>query len=347
MIDILAANAAKTEEQGHPTAESLQAARQAGAFALGTPETAASATEVAHTLTELGRGCPSTAWIAGTCLTGKVMATTVAHIEAAALGRVLTDPDMLICGSGKPGGTGRRDPDGVRVTGRWSTVSGCEDAQWAGVAAMVDGAFSYVLIPMSDLSIEHSWDTAGMRGTGSHTVVADDILIPYDQAGAFSGPPDVATMQLFGIAVLAPLVGATLGALDLIKAMFASDRKPFMTSYARMGDSPGARHWLAEATTLVQCAQRTMLSVTAQVDAGLPLSTADGSRLHLNLYESAHDCRAALDLMLDLHGASGFRTDNPQQRIWRDVAVGSRHPHLNGYLAMEEYGRVLAGQESS
>ena len=37
MNDILAANAEKTEEQGRPTAESLQVARNAGAFALRTP----------------------------------------------------------------------------------------------------------------------------------------------------------------------------------------------------------------------------------------------------------------------------------------------------------------------
>ncbi len=36
-------------------------------------------------------------------------------------------------------------------------------------------------------------------------------------------------MLMFSLAVLAPVVGATLGALDVIDAMFASDRKPFMT----------------------------------------------------------------------------------------------------------------------
>jgi hypothetical protein len=46
-------------------------------------------------------------------------------------------------------------------------------------------------------------------------------------------------MMLFAMTVLGPVVGAASGALDAINAMFASDRKPFMTTYSRMGNLPG------------------------------------------------------------------------------------------------------------
>ncbi|GAA1319329.1 hypothetical protein GCM10009610_46420 [Pseudonocardia xinjiangensis] len=84
-----------------------------------------------------------------------------------------------------------------------------------------------------------------------------------------------------------------------------------------------------------------MLAVAAEVDAGTDLTARDGSRLHLNLTEAAGDCRAALDQMLDLHGATGFRTSSSLQRFWRDVSVAGRHPLLNPYLAMEGYGNAL------
>ncbi|GAA1319325.1 hypothetical protein [Pseudonocardia xinjiangensis] len=106
---------------------------------------------------------------------------------------------------------------------------------------MVDGTFSFVQIPMADLTVERTWDMAGMRGTGSHTVVADGVLVPAERVGALRLPPDLGAAQLFGICALAPVVGATFGALDVVTAMFASDRKPYMTSYSRMGESPGAR----------------------------------------------------------------------------------------------------------
>lgn len=346
--------------QDRPTAESLQAARAARAFAMGTPAayggTWASAVDAARMLTDLGRGCPSTAWIAGTTLTSKVLSAVATDLPEATRRDLFDDPDAVFCGSGSPTGQGTSGPDGVRVTGRWANVSGCEDAAWAGLGAIVDGQFSLIQVPAADLRIERTWHMAGMRGTGSHTVVLDDVLVPAERVGALRLPADLATMQLFGLSVLGPVVGATLGALEVITTMFASDRKPYMSAYQSMGESPGARHWLAEATTLAQRAERTMLEVAAAVDAaggpagtgsaagpGAELTAVDGSRLHLNLTESARDCRAALERMLDLHGASGFQTSHPLQRFWRDVAVGSRHPHLNRYLAMEGYGKTLAG----
>ena len=73
------------------------------------------------------------------------------------------------------------------------------------------------------------------------------------------------------------------------------------------------------------------------------LSAVDGPRLRMALADAGQDCRAAVERMLDLHGASGFAQSNVLQRFWRDVAVGSRHPHLNPYLAVENYGTALVG----
>lgn len=148
---------------------------------------------------------------------------------------------------------------------------------------------------------------------------------------------------LYSMTVLGPVVGAARGALDVTEAMFASDRKPFMSAYSRMGESPGARHWLAEATHLVNRAEHTMLTVAGEADSA-ELSQADAPRLFMDLADAYRDCRAAVERMLDLHGASGFSTTNALQRYWRDVAVGSRHPHLNPYLAVEAFGTALVDE---
>jgi alkylation response protein AidB-like acyl-CoA dehydrogenase len=172
-------------------------------------------------------------------------------------------------------------------------------------------------------------------------LVADDLLVPAERIAA-AAPFTLNDAMLFAMTVLGPVVGAAQGALDAVNAMFASDRKPFMTAYSRMGESPGARHWLAEATYLVSRAENTMLGVAREVSSA-ELSPVDGPRLRAALAAAGQDCRAAVERMLDLHGASGFATSNVLQRFWRDVAVGSRHPHLNPYLAVENFGTALAG----
>ncbi|MET7990756.1 hypothetical protein ABZU76_07575 [Amycolatopsis sp. NPDC005232] len=108
----------------------------------------------------------------------------------------------------------------------------------AGLTMMVDGAFFLALVPTADLVVERTWNMAGMCGTGSHTLVARDVLVP-DERIAAAAPFTLSDVSLFAITVLGPVVGAAQGALDAITAMFASDRKPFMTAYSRMGNLPG------------------------------------------------------------------------------------------------------------
>ncbi|MGI5198220.1 acyl-CoA dehydrogenase family protein [Streptomyces sp. CA-288835] len=339
---VLRAHAENAEQNDRPAPESLEAARKDGVFALRTPREYggawAGAETVARRLTELGRACPSTAWVAGTCVVGKSL---IAGLFPAAPAReVFADPDALVCGAGAPSAQGQRVSEGVRVNGRWPNVSGCEDAAWAGLGLMVDGEFSFAVVPVADLAIKRDWNMAGMRGTGSHTLVAEDVLVPADRVVPGS-PFPVGDLMLYSMTTLGPVVGAAKGALDVVNEMFASDRKPYMTQYFRMGESPGARHWLAEATHLVNRAENTMLTVARAADT-TELSETDGPRLRMDLADAARDCRAAVDRMLDLHGASGFKSANALQRYWRDVAVASRHPHMNPYLATEAYGTDLA-----
>ncbi len=345
-VKVLLDNAARTEEQGRPAPSSLAAVREICGLALTTPAGAggmdADTSMMARTLVELGRGCPSTAWIAGTCVTAKLLARRVLGEQARQ--ELFADASALACGSAAPGGQGTAVHDGVRISGRWPNVSGCEDAEWAGLGVVIDGAFNLALIQTSQLTVQRTWSMAGMKGTGSHSLVAEDVLVPAHRIAPF-GPPTGAVALTLAITVLAPVIGATQGALDVVRAMFASDRKPFMSRYSRMGESPGAQQWLAEAAFLTRRATSTMLDVARQIDTDA-VTDAGHASYRVDLARAAADGRQAVDRMLDLHGASGFATSNPLQRFWRDAAVGSRHPFLNPYLSIEDYGAQLAGVAS-
>ena len=337
----LRAEAETAERQCRLTPDGIEALRRYGAFALRTPEAHgglwASPSLLARRLVDLGRACPSAAWVAGTCATSKTIhAATFADSSPA---EPFGDPDALACGSGTAVGHGAREADAVRITARWSYVSGCEDAAWANLGLTVDGTYSWVFVPIDALRVEGTWQTAGMRATGSHTLVADDVVVPADWVRPGSMPTP-AERAFLGLMVLAPIIGAAYGALDVTEAMFASDRRPFTSNYNRMADSPGARQWLAEATHLLARAEQTMDAVAATAERD-DLTEPEVAAASMALADAAHDSRTAVERMLDLNGTSGFAATNPLQRIWRDVAVGSRHPLLNPYLATERLGSAL------
>ncbi|GAB7047671.1 acyl-CoA dehydrogenase family protein [Catenuloplanes indicus] len=338
----IAAQAADGETRDRLTPEAIGALRANGDFALAVPAEHggpdASAETILRRLIDIGRADPSAAWVTGVTVTSKTLAKRMSGETVRK--ELFADPDAIFCGSGRPGcGTGTRDGDTVVVTGAWPNVSGCEDATWTGVLLTIDGVPHFAHIRRADLRIDRTWQVSGMRATGSHTVVADAVGVPDGQVFPFR-PFAVNDLLLFGLCVLGPVIGGAFGALDTVRAMFGSGRKPFMTAYASMGESPGARHWLAEATHLIERAERTAFEVATAAD-GPEVAQSGLPRLHMAEATAARDCRAAVELLLDLHGASGFGTANPLQRFWRDVAVGSRHSHLNPYLAVENLGKAL------
>jgi alkylation response protein AidB-like acyl-CoA dehydrogenase len=352
-VPALAAGAERTEREQRPAPESVAAVRNTGLFALTVPRehggSGADTRTMVEVLAELGRGCPSTAWVTGLSATAKSLAGSM--LTPAAHAAVLADPGVVVCASSVArDARGERVPGGLRVRGRWSMASGSEVATWAILTVPVPGepapTVCPVLVPVAELSIERTWNAAGLAGTSSHTLVADDVVIGENRVtfrtGTGSAPPPA---QVFsgGLAVLAAMIGATRGAQDLVAAAITGGRKPYATTYARVADAPLGRYWFTEASRRTATAMHRTLRVADAVDAlapGAAMPVTDRADLRLELSAAARECREAMELLLDLHGASGFDAGNPLQRFWRDVAVGTRHPFLTPYILAEDHGRL-------
>src|SRR5205814_1994039 len=123
------------------------------------------------------------------------------------------------------------------------------------------------LMPIADLAIEDTWFMAGMKGTGSNTIVATDVFVPehrflpYPQA--FQGQyrtehtdEAVYRVALVPVTVLI-LVGSQLGiaqaALEHTIAA-ASRRGVTHTNYAKQQDSVGFQLLVGEAAMKIETA---------------------------------------------------------------------------------------------
>jgi alkylation response protein AidB-like acyl-CoA dehydrogenase len=352
-VPTLSANAAHTERDMRPAPDSVTAVRDAGLFALTVPHEAGGHDADLHTLievlAELGRGCPSTAWVVGLNASSKTMIPSM--LSAKARAAFLADPHVVVCASAVPrGGHGERVPGGLRISGGWAMASGSELATWAMIMVPVaDGASSVtfpVLVPVSELTIHQTWKAAGLAGTSSHTLVAENLFVPDDFITLANSPNSKPSQKQFfaaGLVALAPMIGAVRGAQDVVAAAIAGNRAPYATTYARVADSPLGRFWFTEATRRTATALRRALLVADTLEAlrpGEAMPVADRSELRMELSTAARECREAMELLLDLHGASGFSHESPLQRFWRDVAVGTRHPFFTPYITAEDHGRI-------
>jgi alkylation response protein AidB-like acyl-CoA dehydrogenase len=88
---------------------------------------------------------------------------------------------------GLPETTARRVPGGWRISGRKLYSTGIPALKWLGVWARTDDPEPLIgtfLVPATaqGIRIEETWDQLGMRATGSHDVILENVFIPAEYA---------------------------------------------------------------------------------------------------------------------------------------------------------------------
>ncbi|MFD5862881.1 acyl-CoA dehydrogenase family protein [Streptomyces chartreusis] len=214
------------------------------------------------------------------------------------------------------------------------------------------------LVPTSELTIEATWDMAGMRGTGSDTLVAKGVFVPYHRIRTFSDvltdherageplyriPPGSLTLTS-----LAPLFGAARAVFRTTVETVGRGKPMAMSLHRRLADSPSVLAALADAATLIDSAALHLTRSAEAVDTAAAASAAptllERVRVRMDVGYASTCLRQAVQLLLTVNGAGSFSRSASVQRYWRDLETAARHPTLNPGLA-RMYGRALVGDE--
>ncbi len=367
LVPLLSRNAAQTDRERRVPAENLAALADAGLFRMMAPNRwggheAGIATKI-RVVSELARGCGSTAWLVS-LLTGGSWFVGMMN-EQAQRDVWANRPGATVAVAVPPSGTAKRVADGYLVDGRWGYSSGCEHADWVllGAPETVDGGDSspvVLLVPRDQVDVEDTWHVTGMRGTRSNTVVASGVTVPLHRTirlGAVqTGQIDTPFMSEapyhipFPPAVLSDLAGPQLGlaraALDLVIDN-AARRGVSSTVYTDQTQAPTVQLAVARAASSLDTARALVFSAAEEIDrAGRTLvrpSLLDRARLRMQLARGIVEARDAIRELMSVAGSSAFAESNPLQRIWRDSEIASRHASANPQISAEAYGRVLLG----
>ncbi|MEH0547968.1 acyl-CoA dehydrogenase family protein [Streptomyces sp. B21-105] len=368
--DLLSEHAVECERERRLAPSVVSAMTEAGLMRLMTPRRHGGYETDMRTLLEvaieLGRGCCSAAWIAGVLNAGNF----VASLFPPAAGDEVwgEDPDArcaLVLGL--PAQDVEQVDGGVVVSGQWAYVSGCLHAQWISALIAVPTAegrpdIRFALMRSDELTIKDTWHFAGMRGTGSNTVVADRLFVPSHRLvpyvpilnGETDGvvDPDLpyrnSLTGLFAIGLIGSLIGGAEAALA-----FVQDKGPTRpvagSTYRDQTQSPTFQLDLADATSKIDTAKLIAARIADTVDeyarAGINTDLTVRARNRLESAQVGRLCREAVDTLLTAHGSSAFNEANPLQRLWRDINVGSRHAGFGMGIPEQVYGRALVGQD--
>jgi alkylation response protein AidB-like acyl-CoA dehydrogenase len=147
-----------------------------------------------------------------------------AALEETAARELYPSIDYATAGQASPNGRALRVSGGFRVTGRWGFGSGCNHADVLLAGCLVldpEGAkpsgMILVFAPAACWTIEDTWYSNGLVGSGSHHYSTKDLFVPENHVVVlgsnsgrrkFDGPLYAAEP---GVTIVIPMIGVPLG----------------------------------------------------------------------------------------------------------------------------------------
>jgi 3-hydroxy-9,10-secoandrosta-1,3,5(10)-triene-9,17-dione monooxygenase len=271
-----------------------------------------------------------------------------------------TGPDVAIAASFAPQARATRVDGGYRVSGPASPfASGVDHSTWVMVGGLLQGQgepeWLLFMVPPGDYKVVDSWFTAGMRATGSNTIVTDNVFVPAGRAlslndlrqgkgagGALNEAPIYRTLFFFyaPLTFAAPMLGAAQGAYEHFRDWTRSRRGQDGTLVAEKTSiqvrMARAAADLDAAELLLRRASRAHLEPEAAWPTLLARSIRDFARV-------SELAVAAVDALIAMTGSAGFASAHPIQRAWRDIHFASSHISLNTEMNYAHFGRMELG----
>jgi acyl-CoA dehydrogenase len=350
---MFAARAAQHDEEDSFVAENFAVLKERGFFRAHVPEElgggGATLAEMAAVLRELGRHCGSTA-LAFSMHTHLVAAATWRWNNGdkggeGLLRRVANENIILVSSGGSDwidsSGSMVKEDGGFRMSARKVFSSGSPAGDVLVTSAIMDDSAegpTVLHFPISlraeGVTILDNWRTLGMRGTGSHDIMIENVFVP---EAAIAGKRRQGTWGPFHLVVLV--------ALPLIFSVYVgiaeSARDIVVEQAAKRRDSADTRLNVGEMENALCNAQIALESILGIAATEKPIPAITNEMLKRRTICGKAVVGAVEKAMDVVGGASFFRAAGIERRF-RDVQGAKYHP-LPEKRQLEFTGRVVLG----
>jgi acyl-CoA dehydrogenase len=294
----------------------------------------ASHVEMGAVLRELGRYDPATAVTLS--MHAHLVATQVWRhhhgVDAEKVFRKVTDDHAILISTGASdwvgsNGSAKRVDGGFRVSALKAPASGCEVGQILVTSIRWDDApdgphVIHCSVPFSadGVSIELTWDTLGLRATGSHTIVLDDVFVP-DAAvsltrSADGWPPIWNTVLGSAMPlIMSAYLGIADSAVEIACTSVSGRSDPHVSQL--LGEMVNAHTTAADVITAMFVDSDNLRFENTDAHASRTLSRKTVAT------DALID---AVRLALEVSGGIGYTRGSPIERLYRDIHGCLFHP---------------------
>ena len=276
--------------------------------------------------------------------------------------------NTLSASSFAPSGKATPASGGYRVSGKWTFCSGVDIADWlllgtffgppSGDSPIPD--IRYVMIPKTDAKVVDDWFVFGLRGTGSKSVVVDDLLVPNHRIlglaemlkGVTPGSKvhdsplyKTSVWAIIPFTISSPANGMARGALDA----FIEEMKIREGSYdhSPLAKKPGIQLAVAEASAMIDAAdlmyRRSFRETIDTIMAGEPMSLEHRARSRRDQGFSVLMAKQAAEKLFTATAGRGLYEASRVQRAYADLHALQGHIVAGWEMPAYSYGAVMLG----
>ena len=256
--------------------------------------------------------------------------------------RLYADIDVATCGAAYPPGTATRVDGGYVANGRWPYMSGITHATWVQLNCRLPGdesdeesdrpRFIRLIAHRDEVIIHDTWQTGGMRGSGSHDVEVIELFIPDERSIA----PRPSTMSVpddplrHPVWLLPKHLGVPLGnaqaAHDEVMQL-ASDHVAFR---GRLRDDPLTQQTLGETAAQIAASRAYALSAADEawrdVCASGDISDQNRANLRLAIVYVHERCLDVVSRLYAIAGSTALYSERSTlDRRLRDMHAMNQH----------------------
>jgi alkylation response protein AidB-like acyl-CoA dehydrogenase len=307
---------------------------------------------------ELSRIEGSVGWLAMIGAAGGPMA---AFLEPAVARRFFGSVDSVFAGQIRPPQHAEVVEGGFRVSGRYRFASGCQHASMMTCGCVLfengkpllrsDGQQKgrVMMIPASKVTIVDTWDTTGMRGTGSHDFVVDDVFVPTEESVSVLERPRVpgpayAFAPIYLVCHAGVPLGIARGALDSVLELCGS--KEMMPSRKLLRDDTQTQETIAWAEASLGAARSyvygTLEDLWETLCRGEKPSPRQRAGYRLMMVHSHKLAKELISVLYDLAATSAIFRTHPLDRQMRDILTACQHRVIHPKM-YRPAGRMLLG----
>ncbi|MEC0089548.1 acyl-CoA dehydrogenase family protein [Paenibacillus macquariensis] len=247
---------------------------------------------------------------------------------------------------GKPQTTAAKVVGGWSISGRktYSTLSPI--VEHFTISAGIEGndeVGEFFVRKGPGFSLVETWDTLGMRATGSHDVILDNVFVPDEEVISLSGLEKQRQVTDDGSGSLMHIPACYIGIAYAARSFaidFAKNYKPNSLP-GPIADLPRIQQQIGEMEADLITARTLLYSIADRWDRDPDGRVALKPDLGLAKYIATNHALRIVDKAMRIVGATSLSRNLPLERMYRDVRAGLHNPPMDDVVLQNLAKRAI------